>query len=128
MAGYRVAVDPLCFFAEPLDIGSAVRHLSPGLGDRLTVLGRQDDGEVFVCLYDQIEELPHDTGAVFPRTLRPLRLSDLGLVDRVLDVVEASVGQRCQHFAIGRVFDIETFAGRAFVFPLAATKHILTDQ
>ncbi len=60
--------------------------MSPGVGEGLAVLGRQEPGEIVVLGLDQLEEFEHHAGAALRVGGGPGRKRGLRVGDRRLDL------------------------------------------
>jgi hypothetical protein len=77
-----VAIDPLGFFGEPLDVTCPVGYLAARLQQRLALLGGQYLGQVFLRLHHELEPSTQQRGPLLRRTRPPARQRRIGGFDR----------------------------------------------
>jgi hypothetical protein len=87
-------------------------NFEPGFEQRLALLGRQELGDLFGLLFDQLAGVKQHLPAIFRRGVRPFAQRRFGGADRLLDVLGVPFGGAIDHGARCRVPDLVRFATR----------------
>ena len=80
--GYRLAVGTLAFGGKPFDEADAIKNLGLGFGQRLALLGRQDDGKVMAMASDQLRPRQEYFSAIACEPVAPTAKGGIGGIDR----------------------------------------------
>jgi hypothetical protein len=128
VAGDRVAIDALGFFAEPFDVSCAIEDFALGFSQRLAHFDGQDRGEVVSIGDHQVIELAENGGTFLARLLGPFLLGLVGGIDGATGFGAVHVGQGGDDVAIGRIGDVEGLAAIALGNPFAGDKRLVGDQ
>ena len=79
-----LAIHAAGFFRKKFDIGRADIDFAARFGQRLALLGGEDQREVLAVGDDQVEPSAQDVGALFRGELRPVRECAFGRLDRAV--------------------------------------------
>ena len=107
MARDHIAVNPLGFFREELDKGSAIGNLALGFRQWLTLLGGQDRGQIILICHHQIKPTTQDRTPLLAGHSRPFLLSDLGLGYRFRHLRDRTVRHIGQNVSPRRIGHFE---------------------
>ena len=95
----RIAIDALCFLAEPFDEACGIGDLALGLRERLALLRRHDGAEIVLVRHHQIEPAAQHRRALFGGPGTPCRHRRIGEFDGAPGLDHPHIGDVPDHGA-----------------------------